>query len=328
MVKFLLPAFLFLIVGIRSESIISVPHENVPQKMLPKPVPVPATVGNNDKQMYRQIGAVFIRKMVLATVSQQRQSTKLAQLNGFNWHDLVCKECAIAVKTLYEYVSNPDLQNQIQDFLDQFVCQKLGPYKTMCDKVVNAEIPFLFDELKAVLANEKSFCQQLHLCMAENGMRMMAPDMLFATANTKDFEAQVGMWLAEKIVDEQLKANAALKGDSTVCTECQLAVFAVYEYVSKPDVQKQVSEFVEEWFCGKLGPYKSMCKLMLRSEMPLFWKKLQSTLSDNKELCQRIHFCSSDEAKNEILQQEARSARSHRLIGVPPLPQFQPQQLN
>jgi len=106
---------------------------------------------NAKLDQFHRVGLLFAKKY-------------LTKVDGA--HDLICEECQFAVHELAEVIDNRQTQKDIQTFISDHICVKLGKYRASCDIVVQDFLPDIFAELHDVLQDPKRFCMDMKLCTA------------------------------------------------------------------------------------------------------------------------------------------------------------------
>ena len=90
----------------------------------------------------------------------------LNKLRGTNEakNSLMCEECKFAAHELRSLVEDPNVQQDVQDWVQENVCARMGSYKDMCDQYLEEVLPEFFQELDNMLADANKFCEDLELC--------------------------------------------------------------------------------------------------------------------------------------------------------------------
>jgi hypothetical protein len=96
--------------------------------------------------------------------TQRKQVRAKARHLGDLVGQLPCEVCEFVVGYIESYIqTHPDATiKQIEDALEQNICQHLGSLEEECDMIVESEVPAIVDALKTLPPEQ--VCTQIHLC--------------------------------------------------------------------------------------------------------------------------------------------------------------------
>lgn len=111
--------------------------------------------GNSKLERFHRIGKLF---------AKQTGNAK----NGAR--DLICEECQFASNEVKNLIEKKETQEEVNQFLAENICSRLGHYENDCKKVLNLYMADFWAELEIVLQDPQKVCQYLKLCEQKNGI--------------------------------------------------------------------------------------------------------------------------------------------------------------
>ncbi|XP_048579093.1 prosaposin [Nematostella vectensis] len=246
---------------------------------------------SNPDQVCKEIGLCTSKTEMLKKIVMRHLHKTPITKPGIRSPKDECITCQEAVNTVYKFVSNPAIEDEIVALLSK-VCSEFGAEKATCEAVVNTFGKQIVQTLVSLLSDGKKLCTEIGLCTANKVKAMLVQ----AAASHKV------MFTPKKHV---LKATYPVK-TSTECVLCEFVMKELDDMLSKNSTQQEIIQAVEK-VCSILpSTIKSKCDQFVQEYGPALIEILEQEVSP-KLVCTTLGLCANREHRIAM-------RRSHKLV--------------
>ncbi|GAB1599186.1 prosaposin-like isoform X2 [Argonauta hians] len=182
-----------------------------------------------------------------------------------------CQNCKVFLNNVKKQLMSNTTTAELQQILKQEVCSHLGEYKQMCNMVVDSYAGIIISDLVAKI-DSAEICHEIGVCSAQIIIDAIAEHfsrVKFATANPFS--------------------------EATECEMCKVLIRELHDVVEDKHVQAQITDFISNEVCSRLGDMKSSCLQLVMEYKPLIIKSIESLLNPVAG-CTAVGMCSKKDA--------------------------------
>ncbi|XP_036354761.1 prosaposin isoform X2 [Octopus sinensis] len=182
-----------------------------------------------------------------------------------------CKNCKMFLEKIKEDLTANTTTQELQNILKKEVCSHLGEYKEMCELVVENYAGLIVTDLVEKI-NSSVVCHDIGVCSTQILIQAVADHfskMKFSTANP--FQ------------------------EATECEMCKVLLKELHTVVEDKHVQQQITDFISNEVCSRLGDMKSSCLQLVMEYKPLIIKSIESLL-DPVAGCTAVGMCTKEDS--------------------------------
>lgn len=98
------------------------------------------------------------------------ESREVGKFNDeFVKRQIFCNRCQATIQKLFIVLSQPDVREEVQNYLVEYLCPVFKNYKNICINFVNAQWLTVWKILLFELSQPRMLCAQFHLCLHRSG---------------------------------------------------------------------------------------------------------------------------------------------------------------
>ncbi|XP_014772410.1 prosaposin isoform X2 [Octopus bimaculoides] len=182
-----------------------------------------------------------------------------------------CKDCKMFLDKIKKDLTANTTTEELQDILKKEVCSHLGQYKEMCELVVDTYAGVIVTDLVEKI-NSSVVCHDIGVCSTQILIQAVADHF-------------------SKIKFSKVNPFR----EATECEMCKVLLKELHNVVEDKHVQEQITDFISNEVCSRLGDMKSSCLQLVMEYKPLIIKSIESLL-DPVAGCTAVGMCTKEDS--------------------------------